>query len=297
MGPRGARANHRRIIPRHVGNADRDDARGMRMLRKPPAFDAGEMLAHRVDFDDRSAAGEQRPRHCLLVRKREPGGGRDPICRGAAGNQHQHQILGAGGIGEVERFAARGETGCVGQGGARLDAAHPARRAALCPPGPGGTPDAGFRARTVAARVSVRDGLWTRVKALKARWKAPLAIAILMARSSPARDPHVQAKGRAMALDDKTRPELEAATFRRLVEHLRKHTDVQNIDLMNLAGFCRNCLSNWMKDAADARGVPMSKDESRETIYGMPYDEWKAKHQKEASKDQQAAFQKAGHKH
>jgi uncharacterized protein len=63
------------------------------------------------------------------------------------------------------------------------------------------------------------------------------------------------------------------------------------------AGFCRNCLSNWMKDAADARGVPMSKDESRETIYGMPYEEWKAKHQKEASKDQQAAFEKAGHKH
>jgi uncharacterized protein len=100
-----------------------------------------------------------------------------------------------------------------------------------------------------------------------------------------------------MALDDKTRTELEAATFRRLVEHLRKHTDVQNIDLMNLAGFCRNCLSNWMKDAADARGVPMSKDESRERIYGMPYDEWKAKHQKEASKDQQDAFEKAGHKH
>src|SRR6266852_1365622 len=93
------------------------------------------------------------------------------------------------------------------------------------------------------------------------------------------------------------RHELEAAAFRRLVEHLRKRTDVQNLDLMNLAGFCRNCLSNWMKDAADARGVPMSKDESREAIYGMPYDEWKAKHQQEASKDQQAAFQKAGHKH
>jgi hypothetical protein len=118
-----------------------------------------------------------------------------------------------------------------------------------------------------------------------------------MAWNSQLEDPHVQAKGRAMALDDKTRTELEAAAFRRLVEHLRKRTDVQNIDLMNLAGFCRNCLSNWMKDAADARGVPMSKDESRETIYGMPYEEWKAKHQKEASKDQQAAFEKAGHKH
>jgi hypothetical protein len=101
-----------------------------------------------------------------------------------------------------------------------------------------------------------------------------------------------------MAPDDKTRIELEAAAFRRLVEHLRARTDVQNIDLMNLAGFCRNCLSNWMKDAADARGVPMSKDESREAIYGMPYDEWRAKHQKEASQDQKAAFEKAGqHKH
>jgi hypothetical protein len=100
-----------------------------------------------------------------------------------------------------------------------------------------------------------------------------------------------------MTLDDKTRIELEAAAFRRLVEHLRKRTDVQNIDLMNLAGFCRNCLSNWMKDAADAKGVPMTKDESRETIYGMPFDEWKAKYQKEASKEQQAAFAKAAHKH
>ena len=101
-----------------------------------------------------------------------------------------------------------------------------------------------------------------------------------------------------MAPDDKTRTELEAAAFRRLVEHLRTRTDVQNIDLMNLAGFCRNCLSNWMKDAADARGVPMSKDESREAIYGMPYEEWRAKHQKEASQEQKAAFEKAGqHKH
>jgi hypothetical protein len=100
-----------------------------------------------------------------------------------------------------------------------------------------------------------------------------------------------------MALDDKTRTELEAAAFRRLVEHLRTRTDVQNLDLMNLAGFCRNCLSNWMKDAADAHGVPMSKDESRERIYGMPYEQWKAKYQKEASQTQQAAFEKAGHKH
>src|SRR4026208_390859 len=100
-----------------------------------------------------------------------------------------------------------------------------------------------------------------------------------------------------MPLDDKTQTGLEAAGCRRLVEHLRSRTDVQNIDLMNLAGFCRNCLSNWMKDAADAKGVPMSKDESREAIYGMPYEEWKAKHQQEASKDQRAAFEKAAHKH
>src|SRR5580765_6919684 len=100
-----------------------------------------------------------------------------------------------------------------------------------------------------------------------------------------------------MALDDKTRTELEAAAFRRLLEHLRTRSDVQNIDMMNLAGFCRNCLSNWMKEAADAKGVPMSKDESRQAIYGMPFEEWKAKHQKEASPEQKAAFEKASQKH
>jgi hypothetical protein len=101
-----------------------------------------------------------------------------------------------------------------------------------------------------------------------------------------------------MALDDNTRTEIEAAVFRRLVEHLRGRTDVQNIDLMNLAGFCRNCLSNWMKEAADAKGVALSKDESREAVYGMSYDEWKAKHQREASPDQAVAFEKgATHRH
>ena len=98
-------------------------------------------------------------------------------------------------------------------------------------------------------------------------------------------------------MDDKTRTELEAAVYRRLVEHLRTRTDVQNIDLMNLAGFCRNCLSNWMKDAADAKGVAMSKDDSREVVYGMPYEEWRAKHQKEASPQQKAAFEKAKPQH
>ena len=99
-----------------------------------------------------------------------------------------------------------------------------------------------------------------------------------------------------MAIDDRTRTELEAAAFRRLIEHLRERTDVQNIEMMNLAGFCRNCLSNWMKDAADAKGVPLTKDESREAVYGMPFAEWKAKYQKEASAEQQAAFDKS-HKH
>jgi hypothetical protein len=98
-------------------------------------------------------------------------------------------------------------------------------------------------------------------------------------------------------MDDKTRIELEAAVYRRMVDHLRSRTDVQNIDLMNLAGFCRNCLSNWMKDAADARGLAMSKDESREIVYGMPYEEWRKKYQKEASPDQKAAFEKSSHRH
>ena len=100
-----------------------------------------------------------------------------------------------------------------------------------------------------------------------------------------------------MALDPKTQTELEAAVFRRLVEHLRSRTDVQTIDLMNLAGFCRNCLSNWMKDAADEKGLPMSKEQSREIVYGEPYDQWRVKHQKEASSEQKAAFEKAAHKH
>jgi hypothetical protein len=100
-----------------------------------------------------------------------------------------------------------------------------------------------------------------------------------------------------MAIDDKTQTELEAAVFRRLVEHLRARTDVQNIDLMNLAGFCRNCLSNWLKDAADEKGVALSKDESREAVYGMPYETWKTTYQTEATPDQQAAMKKnhAGH--
>ena len=96
-----------------------------------------------------------------------------------------------------------------------------------------------------------------------------------------------------MTIDDRTRTELEAAAFRRLIEHLRSRNDVQNIELMNLAGFCRNCLSNWLKEAADARGAEMSRDESREIVYGMPYDTWKATHQGSASAEQLAAMKKA----
>ena len=100
-----------------------------------------------------------------------------------------------------------------------------------------------------------------------------------------------------MTSDDDTRTALEAAVFRRLVRHLRERPEVQNIDLMNLAGFCRNCLSNWLKDAADEAGVAMTKEESREAVYGMPYDEWRAKHQAEATPEQKAAFDKAAKGH
>jgi uncharacterized protein len=93
-------------------------------------------------------------------------------------------------------------------------------------------------------------------------------------------------------MDDLTRTELEAAAFRRLVEHLRQRSDVQNIDLMNLAGFCRNCLSNWYQEAAAARGLALGKSEAREIIYGMPYAEWQARYQKDAAPEKQAAFEK-----
>jgi hypothetical protein len=98
-------------------------------------------------------------------------------------------------------------------------------------------------------------------------------------------------------MDDRTRIELEAAAFRELVAHLRKRTDVQNIDLMNLAGFCRNCLSKWYRAAAEGKGIAMTDPEARELIYGMPFNEWKAKYQKEASADQKAAFDKASKAH
>jgi uncharacterized protein len=91
-------------------------------------------------------------------------------------------------------------------------------------------------------------------------------------------------------MDDRTRTELEAATFRRLVAHLRERTDVQNIDLMNLAGFCRNCLSKWYRAEAEERDLVLSDAEAREIVYGMPYDEWRRKYQREATAEQKAAF-------
>ena len=93
-------------------------------------------------------------------------------------------------------------------------------------------------------------------------------------------------------MDEKSRTELEAAAFRGLVEHLRERTDVQNIDLMNLAGFCRNCLSKWYLAAANERGVAMDYDRAREAVYGMPYAEWQAKYQHEATAEQLETFER-----
>ncbi|HXP13429.1 MAG TPA: DUF1244 domain-containing protein [Stellaceae bacterium] len=97
-------------------------------------------------------------------------------------------------------------------------------------------------------------------------------------------------------MDDRTRIELEAAAFRTLVSHLRERSDVQNIDMMNLAGFCRNCLSRWYREASEKKGVKLSDPEARQIVYGMPYEEWKAKYQKEATPEQKAKSA-AAHKH
>jgi uncharacterized protein len=98
-------------------------------------------------------------------------------------------------------------------------------------------------------------------------------------------------------MDPTTRTELEAAAFRRLVQHLQQRTDVQNIDLMNLAGFCRNCLAKWYNEAAKDQGIELGYEPAREIVYGMPYPDWKAKHQTEATAAQQAAFTKTGDGH
>lgn len=94
-------------------------------------------------------------------------------------------------------------------------------------------------------------------------------------------------------MDEKTRTEIEAAAFRRLLEHFRERADVQNIDMMNLAGFCRNCCAKWYRAAAEERGVEMSYDKAREIVYGMPYDEWKSRHQTEATPEQRANWEAA----
>jgi uncharacterized protein len=98
-------------------------------------------------------------------------------------------------------------------------------------------------------------------------------------------------------LDPATRTELEAAAFRRLLDHLNSRTDVQNIDMMNLTGFCRNCLSRWYQEAATERGLDIDKEAARTIVYGMPYEDWKAQHQTEATEAQQAAFAKSNPGH
>lgn len=127
-----------------------------------------------------------------------------------------------------------------------------------------------------------------------------------MVRRGPARHIHVWTiqtglpENRPMTapnLDDTTRTELEAAAYRRLVAHLRERTDVQNIDLMTLAGFCRNCLSRWYREEAEARGVPLTDPDAREIVYGMPYKEWQALHQIEATAEQKAAFARTNPAH
>ena len=98
-------------------------------------------------------------------------------------------------------------------------------------------------------------------------------------------------------MDDKTRTELEAAAFRGLIGHLQKRADVQNIDLMNLAGFCRNCLAKWYEAAARDRGIALSSDDARAAVYGMSYDEWKRRHQTEATEDQKRRYQETKPQH
>ena len=98
-------------------------------------------------------------------------------------------------------------------------------------------------------------------------------------------------------MDQETKTELEAAAFRRLVQHLDENKDVQNIDLMNLASFCRNCLSKWYRAAAEDKGIELDYEEAREIIYGMPYKDWKELYQKEATAEQQAAFKEKNPEH
>jgi predicted N-formylglutamate amidohydrolase len=183
-------------------------------------------------------------------------------------------------VGENEPYAGRLEGDCLWQHGEQRNLA--------------------------GAIVEIRQDL-IRSEAGQKAWSQRLCriVAGLLRHTAPARLPgpdYIDAKGAgapkygdgAMTKLDKTlETELEAAAFRRLVEHLRTRTDVQNIDLMNLAGFCRNCLSNWYQEAASEKGLELTKDGAREIIYGMPYKEWQAKHQKEASAEAKAAFAQA----
>lgn len=117
---------------------------------------------------------------------------------------------------------------------------------------------------------------------------------------SPTRSPvlqSMQSDEETHTMDDATRTELEAATFRRLRDHLRSRTDIQNIDLMILASFCRNCLSKWYRAAAEEKGIEMSYEDAREIVYGMPYGEWKSQYQTEATPEQQAAYAEERAKH
>ena len=98
-------------------------------------------------------------------------------------------------------------------------------------------------------------------------------------------------------MDERQKTEIEAAAFRRLVQHFRDHPEVQNIDVMNLAGFCRNCPLRWHREVAGKTGIEVPDPDAREIVYGMPYDQWKAKYQEEASADQKKSYDKAGHKH
>src|SRR5262249_22577662 len=137
-------------------------------------------------------------------------------------------------------------------------------------------------------RPAAMDGPARRRAGADPRRSRPLpGEALLTLQNAPARR-HMEEQRRE-TMDDKTKTELEAAAFRRLVDHLRERTDVQNIELMNLAGFCRNCLSRWYREAAAEKGIEIKDPAAREIVYGMPYDEWKAKHQKEATPEQKAA--------
>jgi len=142
-------------------------------------------------------------------------------------------------------------------------------------------------------RDAAGQAAWARRLARIIEALLPLPLRQARAAQPNASNPRANGEFAMPNIDETLRRELEAAAFRRLTQHLRERADVQNIDLMNLAGFCRNCLANWYQDAAAERGVALDRDQAREIVYGMPYREWQAKHQKEASAEQKAAFARA----